>query len=118
MASLVVHALKLGRTFLVASAGLLLLAVAGQAILPLNMMAVVLAAWLLQGLAVVHHSVAALGAGPAWLVLTYGALLFGALFASPVVVAVPVIGAADEVFDLRGRVTRARRGRGDRGDEE
>lgn len=110
------HALRLGRSFLAASIGLLLVAVLSQAMLPLNMMAVLLAAWLLQGLAVVHHAVAALGAGTTWLVLTYGALLFGALFASPIVVAVPAMGAVDEIFDLRGRLSRARQGRDDRGD--
>lgn len=112
------HALRLGLSFLMASAGLLLVSVVSQAMLPLNMMAVLLAAWLLQGLAVVHHAVTALGAGTAWLVLTYGALFFGALFASPIVVAMPVIGAVDEVFDLRGRASRARQGRDDRGNKE
>lgn len=110
------HGLRLGRGFLVASAALLLVTAVSQAMLPLNMAAVVLAVWLLQGLAVVHHAVTALGAGTAWLVLTYGALFFGALFASPIVVAMPVVGAVDELFDLRGRVSRARQGRDDRGD--
>lgn len=110
------HRLRLGRLFLAASAGLLVVTAVGQSMLPLNVMAVVLAAWLLQGLAVAHHVVAALGAGTAWLVMAYAALFFGALFASPIVVAVPLLGAVDEVFDLRGRMARARQGRDDRGE--
>lgn len=107
------HALRLGRLFLLASGGVLLVTALVQAAAPLNMMAVVLAAWLLQGLAVAHHVVTAMGLATAWLVFAYAALFVAALFASPLVLVFPLAGAVDEVFDLRGRVSRARQGRRD-----
>lgn len=112
------HALKLGRLFLLASGVLLVATALTQAMAPLNMMAVVLVTWLLQGLAVGHHLVASLGLGTTWLVLGYTALVIAALFASPVVLVFPLMGAADEVFDLRGRASRARQDRRDGGGSE
>lgn len=111
------HALRLGRLFLLGSGGLLLATALTQAMAPLNMMAVVLAAWLLQGLSVVHHVVAVMGLATGWLVFGYAALVFTAVFASPAVLVFPLVGAADEVLDLRGRVSRRRQGRAEGGDE-
>lgn len=110
------HTLRLGRLFLLGSAGVLVVTALTQALAPLNMMAVLLAAWLLQGLALAHHLVTVLGLATAWLVFGYAALVLAAIFASPVVLAFPLAGAVDEMFDLRGRVTRAREGRRDGGD--
>lgn len=110
------HALRLGRLFLLASGALVLLTALAQTLAPLNMMAVVLAAWLLQGLSVAHHVVAVMGLATGWLVFGYAALVFAAIFASPAVLLFPVMGAVDELFDFRGRLGRARQGRDDRGD--
>lgn len=112
------HGLRLGHAALAVSGLLLLAALATKATLALNMTAVVLAAWLVRGLAVMHGLAASLGLATGWLVVSYAALGVAALLASPAVLVFPLLGAVDEVLNLRGRFGRRRNGRDRRGDDE
>lgn len=112
------HALKLGRIALAATALVLLAALVMNATPALNFAAVLLAAWLVQGLAVMHSAVASLGLATTWLVVSYATLTVAALLASPVVLVLPLLGAADELVNLRGRLGRANASRENRGEDE
>jgi len=109
------YGLRLGRILLAVTVLLLAGAVFSGWSLAVNLLAVFFAGWLVQGFAVIHQLVAAYGLPTGWLVVSYVATAAAALFAGPLVMAFPLLGIADEVIDIRGRVTRARGDRSGRG---
>lgn len=88
----------------VAYLGLLILALAFTADdgLMVKYVAVLLmAAYFIQGLAVIHASVAKSGSNPGWLIAMYVLLLLAAPYMIPVLV---IAGFADGLFDFRARM--------------
>lgn len=101
------HHLRLGRAMAVLAAVFCLAAVLSSAALPANLAVVMLAAWMVQGLAVVHFTAALRGWTVAWMVTFYVVVVLCLFMASPVLVLISLIGMADQLFNFRQRLTRA-----------
>jgi len=98
--------LRIGRGLAVITAVLFMITALTQQIVLLNIAAIVLWLWVIQGLAVIHGIVAALKASAGWLAATYALLIFGWSTGVPVALVVPLLGMINQFIDLRGLVAR------------
>lgn len=101
--------LRLGRfTGLVTGVVFIGSALSGSALL-LNLAAVLLYAWVVVGLAALHAVAAARQWSRAAMVMVYLVFVPAWLVSHPVAMLVPMLGVADEFFDLRGLLGRVGR---------
>lgn len=107
------HQLRLGKTLAFASAVIFFIDAFVTMDTLLNVAAVLIHVWIVQGMAYVHWAVGFSGGHVAWLVLIYGLLAIFWLTGNPLAVTVPVIGVVGEMIDLRQVVRRLRRRGGD-----
>lgn len=98
------HGLHLGMVLLAATGVMLVVYALTRNVVILNLLAVAIAGWLLQGLAVLHRLVALYRLPGWWLVLSYTTLVVAALYSSRLVLAFPLLGAVDQTIGLRRRL--------------
>ena len=95
------HQLKLGKALAFGSAVVFFADTMVSIHALLNVAAVLIHVWIVQGLSYFHWMVGVSGAGMGWLVLVYGLLIFFWLTGNPLAVTVPVIGIVGEMIDFR-----------------
>ncbi len=104
------HRLRLGKTVAMATAASFMAAAFAQWDLVLNLAAVMLYVWIIQGFAVIHGVVGVLNAGTGWLVAAYFLCIMGWIGANSLVLLVPLLGLINEFFDLREFLARKKGG--------
>ena len=100
------HRLRLHRPLALATAACFMLAALWQWDWLLNVAAILLYVWIIQGFSVIHGSVGILAGRSGWLVLIYILCLSGWMSANPLVLLVPLLGLINEFFDVRAYVAR------------
>ncbi|MEM9301474.1 MAG: hypothetical protein AAGE01_05150 [Pseudomonadota bacterium] len=102
--------LSLGRSLALASAGVFFASALVRQDWLLNISALLIHLWIIQGLAYLHWTVGEGERRTLWLVLSYGFLVVFWMTGNPLAVMVPFIGMAGELAGYRRIVTRWRSG--------
>ncbi len=101
------HRLRLYRPLALATAACFMLAALMDRDWLLNVAAILLLVWIIQGFAVIHGLVGILAGGGAWLVLAYLLCVAGLLSGNSLVLVVPLLGLVNEFFDVRAFAARS-----------